>query len=120
MEYDPIRISPKVKSSVLTKKTNNIEKIVAVSYTMDCMITVGTSAVNIYKINGSETNAFSSPVNVFSLVNGDVQNPTIIESMTRAFKNVTVTPKCESFKFLNFFYVQDGSGSYKKSAFQPN
>jgi hypothetical protein len=115
VEYDPTATETKMKSLTFTKTSKNIEKIVTVSSTMDCMITVASMAVNVYKINSSNPNTFSSPVNVFSVVKDAVKTPIVIESTTRAFKNVTVMPGCGFFKFIDAFYVQDGSGSYKKS-----
>lgn len=104
-----------MKSLNFTKTSKNIEKIVAVSSTMDCMITVASMAVNVYDINSSNPNTFSSPRNVFNMVRDSIKTPIVIESITRASKNVAVMPGCRVFKFIDTYYVQDGSGSYKKS-----
>lgn len=104
-----------MKSLTFTKTLKNVEKIVAVSSTMDCMITVAQMAVNVYDINSSNPNTLSSPRNVLDMVRDSIKTLIVIESTTRASKNVAVMPGCRVFKFIDTYYVQDGTGSYKKS-----
>jgi hypothetical protein len=88
---------------------------VAVSPSMDCMLTVGAMTVNLYKINSSNPETFSASVNLFSLVTDYIKTPIVIESVTRASKSVILADGCRVFKFIDALFVQDTNGTYKKS-----